>query len=225
MLEYNTARNKLVIREYGRNIQKMIEAAVKIEDPAKRNEAAKAIVKAMSLVNPSVSTAANNNANDLKKQRESLEYWQKLWDHLFIISDYQLVVDSPFEKPQRPEKTDVTSFLVMHQKDKINVRTYGRNLEKIIAEVSNYPDGPEKHQLSIDIANQMKKLYLLWNGDAVEDSLIIQQLSQMSNGKLVLPSTFKLLDLAELQVGDTANASKVKKKKKKKKRKSPADTL
>lgn len=224
MLEYNTARNKLVIREYGRNIQKMIEAAVKIENPEKRNEAAKAIVKAMSLVNPSVSTAANNNANDLKKQRESLEYWQKLWDHLFIISDYQLDVDSPFEKPKRPEETDVTSITVMHKKDRINVRTYGRNLEKIIAEVSDYPNGPEKHQLSIDIANQMKKLYLMWNGDTVEDSLIIQQLAQMSNGKLVLPSAFKLLELSELQSGVTP-AAKAKKKKKKKKRKTSTDTL
>lgn len=226
MLEYNTSRNKLVIREYGRNIQKMIEEAVKIEDPVKRNETAKAIVKTMSLINPSVSTAnTNGNHADLKKQRESLDYWQKLWDHLFIISDYQLEVDSPFEKPVRPDDQDKAVVPVVHQKDKINVRTYGRNLERIIATVSNYPDGPEKHQLAIDIANQMKKLYLTWNADTVEDSLIIQQLSDLSNGKISLPSDYKLMVVTDVQQAATATAGKAKKKKKKKKRKSTSDTL
>ena len=97
MLEYNTSRNKLIIREYGRNIQKMIEDAVKIEDREKRNEAAKAIVKAMSLA-----TTANGNVSNtqIQKERESIDYWRKLWDHLFIISNYQLDVDSPFPKPR-----------------------------------------------------------------------------------------------------------------------------
>lgn len=226
MLEYNTSRNKLVIREYGRNIQKMIEEAVKIEDPVKRNETAKAIVKTMSLINPSVSTSnANGNHSDLKKQRESLDYWQKLWDHLFIISDYQLEVDSPFEKPTRPDDQEKIVAPVVHQKDKINVRTYGRNLEKIIETVSNYPDCPEKEQLAIDIANQMKKLYLTWNADTVEDPLIIQQLSDLSNGKLSLPLDYKLMSVTDVPQVSTATGGKSKKKKKKKKRKTTSDTL
>ena len=102
MPDYNTARNKLEIREYGRNIQKMIEQAVTIEDRQKRNEAAKAIIKAMSMISPSLASGTatnpptNNNAQhdpQLQKLKDSLDYWQKLWDHLIIISNYQLDID------------------------------------------------------------------------------------------------------------------------------------
>ena len=148
-----------------------------------------------------------------------------MWDHLFIISDYQLEVDSPFEKPIRPDDQEKIVAPVVHQKDKINVRTYGRNLEKIIETVSNYPDCPEKKQLAIDIANQMKKLYLTWNADTVEDPLIIQQLSDLSNGKLSLPLDYKLMSVTDVPQVSTATGGKSKKKKKKKKRKTTSDTL
>lgn len=223
MLEYNTSRNKLVIREYGRNIQKMIEEAVLIEDREKRNEAAKAIVKSMSFINPTPSNNQNsNNANpEVKKQKEkeSQDYWRKLWDHLIIISDYRLDVDSPFPAPQ-PKVEALAPQHGAYKKGGIRVRTYGRYMEKIIRTVATYPDGPEKEQLTRDIAIQMKKLYLTWNRDTVEDSLIINQLHELSQGKLSLPSDFVIEVSKDSLPTIVAPPTKAKKKRKKKKKKS-----
>lgn len=227
MPEYNTARNKLVIREYGRSIQKMIENAVLIEDREKRNEAAKAIVKAMSFINPTVATTTittmptNNMAKpdpQLQKEKESLDYWQKLWDHLIIISNYRLDVDSPFAKPEKRDETAVVASRAQYKRAGIRVRTYGRYLDQMIKTVSAYPDGPEKTQLTKDIANQMKKLYLTWNRDTVDDRLIINQLYELSGGKLTLPEDFVFNEITELPA-TTSIPVKTKKKKRKKKRK------
>lgn len=230
MLEYNTARNKLEIREYGRNIQKMIEQAVSIEDRQKRNEAAKAIIKAMSMTSPSLASGAmtnpptNNNAQpdpQLQKLKESLDYWQKLWDHLIIISNYQLDIDSPFEKPEKEKETVHVVPKSEYKKTGIRVRSYGRYLDEMIQKVSQYPEGPEKVQLTKDIANQMKKLYLTWNRDTVEDSVIISQLYELSGGKLTLPEGFVFNAITDLPATNTTLPAK-KKKKRKKKRKSTA---
>lgn len=216
MLEYNTSRNKLIIREYGRNIQKMIEDAVKIEDREKRNEAAKAIVKAMSLA-----TTANGNVSNtqIQKERESIDYWRKLWDHLFIISNYQLDVDSPFPKPRPSEKEHVSIPHEEYKKGIVRTRSYGRYLGKIIQAVSAYPDGPQKQQLARNIANQMKRLYLKFNRDTVDDTVIVGQLKDLSHGKLVLPDDFELIPAKELLTGISQQPSKTAKKKKKKKKK------
>lgn len=216
MLEYNTSRNKLIIREYGRNIQKMIEDAVKIEDREKRNEAAKAIVKAMSLA-----TTANGNVSNtqIQKERESIDYWRKLWDHLFIISNYQLDVDSPFPKPRPSEKEHVSIPHEEYKKGIVRTRSYGRYLGKIIQAVSAYPEGPQKQHLARNIANQMKRLYLKFNRDTVDDTVIVGQLKDLSHGKLVLPDDFELIPAKELLTGISQQPSKTAKKKKKKKKK------
>lgn len=216
MLEYNTSRNKLIIREYGRNIQKMIEDAVKIEDREKRNEAAKAIVKAMSLA-----TTANGNVSNtqIQKERESIDYWRKLWDHLFIISNYQLDVDSPFPKPRPSEKEHVSIPHEEYKKDIVRTRSYGRYLGKIIQAVSAYPEGSQKQHLARNIANQMKRLYLKFNRDTVDDTVIVGQLKDLSHGKLVLPDDFELIPAKELLTGISQQPSKTAKKKKKKKKK------
>lgn len=234
MPEYNTARNKLEIREYGRNIQKMIEQAIAIEDRQKRNEAAKAIIKAMSMISPSLAagTAAtqptNNNAQpdpQLQKQKESLDYWQKLWDHLIIISNYQLDIDSPFAKPEKEEEKVRISPKSEYQKTGIRVRSYGRYLDQMIQTVSEYPDGPEKVQLTKDIANQMKKLYLTWNRDTVEDSTIISQLYELSGGKLTLPKDFVFNSITELPATSSPLQPKKKKKRKKKRKNTATESL
>ena len=186
MLEYNTERNKLIIKEYGRNVQKMIEYALSIEDYKERTEVAKAIVRVMSQINPDT----RNNGNQPKKHSESTDYWCKLWDHLFIISDYKLDVASPFPKP----KPDDKSFKAIHpdyHKKKIVYRTYGRNMENIIRKVSEYPVS-ERMIMSKILANHLKKLYLLYNRDSVDDSLIVKQLNDISDGKLSLPDDFTL---------------------------------
>jgi hypothetical protein len=185
-MEYNTARNQLVIRSYGRNIQKMIEDVVKIEDAHKRNEAAKAIIRIMAQVNPENTTQnATQNA-----QRESEDYWHKLWNHLVIISDYKLNIDAPFPKPvphtEKPQQ-------VLHNYDKrtIRYRTYGRNMENIIRTVSQYPEA-QRQRLVLTLANHLKKLFLYYNRDSVDDAFIAMQINEMSGGKLKLPEGYAL---------------------------------
>ena len=224
MLEYNTARNQLVIREYGRNIQKMIEDAVKIEDRKRRNEVARAIVKTMSQANPAGATTGNNTADNKPKKQESADYWHKLWDHLFIISGYQLDVDAPFPKPTPVAEREKVTQHEEYKCGGIHIRSYGRYLEKIIKEVSGYPDSPQKERLIRDIANLMKKLYLTWNRDTVDDALISQQLMEMSDGQIVLPQDFVFTPTQELMAkGSLVNNSTKKKKKKKKKKKASTE--
>lgn len=234
MLEYNTGRNKLIIKEYGRNVQKMIEDAIKIEDRNKRNEAAKAIVRVMSQAVPigTNNNSANTNLQNSdpnKKQKESIDYWRKLWDHLVIISNYQLDVDSPFPKPAPEAKVVVLNKNPKIKKPKIAMRTYGRYMEKIIKTVSNYPDSELKTQLTQDIANQLKKLYLTWNRDTVEDKLILQQLSDLSNGRLKLPKNFVLNSTQDIIQKNNLYAAKPKlsksAKRKKKKHKNPVEII
>lgn len=221
MMEYNTERNKLVIKEYGRNVQKMIEFAVQMEDPNDRLETAKAIVKIMAQINPE----QKENMDPLTKQSRAEDYWRKLWDHLFIISDFKLEINAPFPKPEPIlEPAKVTGH--KYYREKINYRTYGRNMEQIIKVVSTYPE--EKRQsLGVLLANHLKKLYLVHNRNTVKDILIIDHLRELSGGMIDLPNTLILEQTRDLLKGTTAQFSKTtmqetyKKKKKKKKKVTP----
>ena len=219
MLEYNTKRNRLIIKEYGRNVQKMIEYALTIEDDERRNEAAKAIVKVMSQINPE-----NKDNPNPKKRSENADYWHKLWDHLFIISDYKLNVTSPFPKPE-PDNSELAPLHYNYRKERIIYRTYGRNMQNIIKRISECPD-EMRDEMSKLLANYLKKLYLLYNRDSVEDSLISAQLEELSDGKLRLSEDCVLDATRDIlrQNGKTGsiftpsknNGSKKSKKKKKK---------
>ena len=132
-MEYNTKRNKLIIREYGRNIQKLVEDCVKIEDRKERTRTAYAVVRIMSDV-------VNSKENSNETNRNNEDFWNKLWDHLFIMSDYQLDVDSPFPKPV-PD-TSEREFIKpsYNNKNKVRFRTYGVNMQNLIRKVSEYPE-------------------------------------------------------------------------------------
>jgi len=217
MLEYNTGRNQLVIKEYGRNVQKMIEQAIKIKDDKKRAEAAKAIIRIMAQLNPD----HKENLDQHNKLKDSLDYWHKLWDHLFIMSNYQLDVDAPFPKPS-PIKGAPSHSEPEYFKKKISHRTYGRNMENIIKVVSTYPD-EVRFEMSKVLANQLKKLYLSYNRDSVDDKLIFQQLRDMSGGKLTLPDDYVLESTREIlrlnQIALIACKPTITKKLKRKKKK------
>ena len=216
MNEYNTSRNRLVIKEYGRNVQKMIEYAVTIADRNKRTETAKAIIRVMAEIHPDTK---ENNTHD-----QSMDYWRKLWDHLFIISNYQLDVDAPFPKPAPEEKSNKTTT---HQygKSRITFRTYGRNMEAIIKKVAQYPT-EQREIMGKILANHLKKLYILYNRNTANDEMIINQLKELSSGQIVLPEDFQLVSTKEIlksngnahfvQVGSNKKAGKRSKKKKKK---------
>ena len=214
--EYNTTRNKLIIKEYGRNVQKMIEQAVQIEDYAQRTEAAKAIVKTMSLLNPE--TAEQN------KSQNQTDYWHKLWDHLFIISDFQLDVDAPYPKPEI-KKIDKKSFVSEYSKGNIKNRSYGRNVENVISALAELPDSPVKSMMGVNLANHLKKLYLTWNKTSVDDEVILKQFEEMSQGKIKLPENFQLESTRDILANNNfvknnnaknGNGKKSKRKKRKK---------
>jgi len=219
MLEYNTSRNHLEIKEYGRNVQKMIEYAISIPDRNKRTETAKAIIRVMAEIHPN--TKENDQQTDLHNQ--SSDYWRKLWDHLFIISNYKLDIEAPFPKPV-PENEKNRNVQHHYVKSKITFRTYGRNMETIIKKVAQYPM-PQREIMGKILANHLKKLYILYNRNAVSDELIINQLKELSNGKIVLPESFQLFSTKEIMKnnGNTqfvpmANTKRMGKKRKRKRK-------
>ncbi|MEI6766352.1 MAG: DUF4290 domain-containing protein [Bacteroidota bacterium] len=176
-MEYNTTRERMLIPEYGRNVQKLIQYALTIEDREKRTKAARMIVAMMGqLYNPS---------------RETGDIRQKLWDHLFIISNYQLDVDSPFTKPE-PKPADAKPSKTAYPHKFIRFKQYGKNIEFMIKEATNFEEGEEKQYLVKTIANHLKKMYLNWNRESVDDAVIIEHLRTLSDGKLVLSPDVKL---------------------------------
>lgn len=175
-MEYNTKRDKLILPEYGRHVQKMVDHCMTIEDREQRNEYAKYIITTMSQVNPAGKDASN--------------YKQKLWDHLFIISDYKLDVDSPFAKPTREEQAEKPQPL-KYKNSKITYRPYGSILESMLKRISELEEGEDKTILKEQAAQEMKKLYLLWNINTCDDDVLKKHFENLSEGKLQLPEDFQ----------------------------------
>jgi hypothetical protein len=182
-LEYNTQRGMLLIAEYGRNVQKMVEIALAIEDREKRNAAAQNIVNVMALLNPSV--------------REVADYKHKLWDHLIIISDFRLDVDSPYPIPEKAAIKAPPKRLT-YPKSEIRYKYYGKVMEGMIKHMTSLTDGPEKIQITQNLANFMKMSYLTWNKDTVDDSTIFKHLEELSKGQMKMDDSVKLNHTAEI---------------------------
>ena len=176
-LEYNSQRGRMFIPEYGRNIQKMVNYAMSVEDREHRNKVAQSIINVMGQLNPHL-----RDINDFK---------HKLWDHIFIISDFKLDVDSPYPKPTpatfegKPEKVKYPYY-------NIKYRFYGKTIELMIQKAIGMEEGEIKNLLIQAIANHMKKSYLNWNKESVSDDVIINHLSDLSGGKLKLGEDFRL---------------------------------
>jgi hypothetical protein len=182
-MEYNSTRNKLVIPEYGRNIQKMIEYVMTVEDRSKRTKLAEAVVNIMAQINPQ-----QKDVSDLK---------HKLWDHLYIISDFKLDVDSPYPAPS-PENLNKKPEKINYKKNNIRFRHYGKNMEFIIQKAIEYEEGPERDAFVKTIANHLKKSYLTWNRESVNDELIEDHLEILSSGKLKLAEDTRLNNTNEI---------------------------
>lgn len=182
-MEYNSTRPSMVIPEYGRNLQEMIRYTCTIEDREKRNKAAKFIINVMAQMHPQV--------------RDSVDYKHKLWDHLHLISEFKLDVDSPFPLPEPQSLASKPERLQYHEKE-IMFRHYGKNIENIIEKAMGYEDGPEKDALVKAIAIHLKKSYLNWNRESVTDELIEEHLKILSDGKLKLHEDFKLTTTSDL---------------------------
>lgn len=196
-LEYNSERNELKIPEYGRNIQKMVEYAKTIEDEEKRNNTAKGIVDVMGNMNPHL--------------RDVPDFQHKLWDQLFIISNFELDVESPFPKPSREELYARPEPLPYPQNFP-KYRFYGNNIKRMIDEAIKIEDGELKDGLMFNIANHMKKCYLNWNKDSVSDKIIFDHLRDLSDGKLDLKADTEELSDANALVRQVKKYSKPQKK-------------
>ncbi len=197
-MEYNTEREKIVISEYGRNIQVMIRHLMDIEDRKQRTEAAYFIVNVMAQMNPQV--------------KESNDYMHKLWDHLHIIAQYELDVDGPYPKPT-PEMQKKKPEHVGYQKNNIRYGHYGQYIYDVVKKVKEMEDGPKKQAILINIANQMKRDYLNWNRDTVNDLLILDDLYKISGEEIALPMETKLIPTSEI-LNKTQNQQQQNQKKK-----------
>ncbi len=173
-LEYNTERPHLIIPEYGRHIQKMVDHAVSIEDREERNKIAKSIIAVMGNLNPHL--------------RDVPDFQHKLWDQLFIISDFKLDADSPYDIPSREalmERPEPLKYPQNHPK----YRFYGNNIKRMIDVANKWEEGDMKDGLVLTIANHMKKCFLNWNKDTVEDAVIFEHLFELSGGKINLKNS------------------------------------
>ena len=177
-MQYNTARNHLILPEYGRNVQKMVEHASNIKDKSERDKCVKSIIDFMGQMNPQL--------------RDIKEFTHKLWDHLFIMSQFQLDATSPYPMPEI-EKLKERPQKMPYPKNKIKFPFYGAALENMINYVVKQEDNREKEIMTGMIANHMKKSYLLFNKHSVSNDTIILHLNQLSNNTLKLPSDFEFI--------------------------------
>ena len=178
-LEYNSERTQLIIPEYGRHLQKLIFQAIEIQDDIERNKSAKYIIQVMGSLNPHL--------------RDVLDFQHKLWDQLFIMSDFKLVVDSPYPIPTR-EVLQMKPDILPYPQNYPKYRYYGNNIKYMIDVANKWEAGELKSALVKVIANHMKKSYLSWNKDTVTDEVIFEHLYELSDGKLdLITSTESLL--------------------------------
>jgi Domain of unknown function (DUF4290) len=183
-LEYNSERKHLIIPEYGRHLQKLIEQATVIENDEERNKAARYIIQVMGSLNPHL--------------RDVPDFQHKLWDQLFIMSDFRLAVDSPYPIPSR-EVLQLKPEVLQYPQNYPKYRYYGNNIKYMIDVANKWEEGEMKSALVKVIANHMKKSYLSWNKDTVKDDVIFEHLYELSNGKLnLLQSKEELLGTTDL---------------------------
>lgn len=176
-MDYNTQREKLIMPEYGRHIQKMVEQIKKIEDKDKRNEQIRAVVQVMSTLNPHL--------------KDYPDFKHKLWDHVFAIAEYDLDIDAPFPIPTKEEIQSKPNKIEVN-KSPIKASCYGRNIEGMIDLIASREDGEEKNELIRMLALYMRQQYLIWNKDNVADATIFKDMEMLSGGKLVVPEGIEL---------------------------------
>ena len=198
MLTYNSQLKKLVLPEYGHNIQQMVDHCLTIEDRDERTHCAYTIVQ--------------NMANMFPQLRAETDYQHKLWDHLMIMSGFKLDVVFPFDDIIREESLDTKPDTITYELEPIKYRHYGKNIERMIERAATYPEGEERDALVMLLANHMKKLIYQINNEDVEDAKIFKDLAHYSGGVIRLdPATHHL---HEYQVVKPVQSTGKKKKKK-----------
>ena len=199
--DYNTKRTDLIIPDYGRNIQKMIDYAVTIDDREKRNRVTLSIISAMGDINPQLKNIDN--------------FKHILWDHLIIMSNFKLDINNPYKYPTR-EKLLEKPDRIKYNTNEMRYRNYGITLKRMIKELMKIEDTKEKTVLLTLIANHVKKINLLWNNDIVSDNFVFNEIEKISDFKLKVDRSISLVKDDELiNFNKNKNRSSNKNKKRK----------
>jgi len=175
--DYNTTRKKLILAEYGRNVQNMVAYICSLPTREERNRHAQVVIDLMGFLNPHL--------------RDVADFKHKLWDHLHIISDFKIDVDSPYPKPS-PDAIHFKPEPLTYPQQRIRFKHYGKTVEIMIQKAKNIEDEQRKQLMIQSIANFMKMAYVTWNKDTVADETIISDLKELSKGELVLQENINL---------------------------------
>lgn len=189
---YNTQQKKMPLPEYGRSIQNMVDYALTVEDRAERQRCANTIINIMGNMFPHL--------------RDVPDFKHKLWDHLAIMSNFKLDIDYPYEIIHQ-DNLITKPEAINYQNARMRYRHYGRTLEILINKASEFPEGNEKQNLIALICNHMKKDYMAWNKDTVDDRKIAEDLNELSNGKLQMDESIVRLMSERLQQNNRPKAN------------------
>src|SRR5690606_8741880 len=170
--DYNSTRSHLILAEYGRNVQNMVDYICTLETREERNQHAQVVIDLMGFLNPHL--------------RDVADFKHKLWDHLHIISNFKIDVDSPYPKPIEGSIRSKPEILAYPQ-HRIRFKHYGKTVEKMIEATKAMENSERKERMILSIANFMKMAYVTWNKDSVIDSTILEDLKELSKGELVVP--------------------------------------
>ncbi len=177
IFDYNSTRNKLILSEYGRNVQNMVKYIVALPTREERNRYAQVVIDLMGFLNPHL--------------RDVADFKHKLWDHLHIISDYQIDVDSPYPKPT-PEAVHMKPKPLRYPHQRIKYKHYGKTIELMIEKAKAIEEPERRKHMIQSIANFMKMAYVQWNKDSVTDETILADLAAMSGGELKIDENINL---------------------------------
>jgi hypothetical protein len=193
-LDYNTKREKLMMPEYGREIQKMVDLAVSLPTKEERQKCANTIIQLMETKAPQLT--------------DSSDYEQTLWDHLYLMSHKQLDIDWPFDVSEA-EKILSKPQPMKLPKDELRLRHYGKLVSELFEKLKSMPDGEERDALIFYTANQMKRDLATWGHGSIEDERVANDLARFTDGAVKLDlNTFKFEKVAVSE-----EAKKTKKKK------------
>lgn len=181
-MDYNTQREKMHLPEYGRHVQEMIEYVKSIPDKEKRNEQIKTVVSVMGILNPQL--------------KDVVDYKHKLWDHVQIISDFEIDIDAPYPIPTR-ENYSAKPDMIPIEKRPLAAAHYGRNIQNMVDAIAERPDGELKDMMIKTMASYMRQQYLIWNKDTVSESTIFADIAKLSKGKLIVPEHIHLETISD----------------------------
>jgi hypothetical protein len=182
-MDYNSNRKKLVMPEYGRNIQNMVDHVLTIENREERQIAAQTIIDVM--------------GNLYTYLRDIDDFKHKLWDHLAIMADFKLDIDYPYEIPNK-ELLNEKPNNIPYKSGRIKYKHYGYVVEMMIKRAAEYEEGPDKDMLIQMLADHMKKSYVTWNKEFVDDKKVMDDFAELSRGKIEVPEDFQLKDTKDL---------------------------